>query len=741
MGWLNTLVDEAKFAHDINYLGPAYVQAEQAAKQLESEGKTEEAKEIRATMLDSTVDAAMMAGLGKGLWGAGKALFRKQLAPIIRLGAGMAGGIGGMYAGDKLVHTLSDGKYDTWGDMIQDKTKGAIGSTLAHLSNPLAILGGFAGGWGANKAYTGTKRGKLDVLSGALDGLIENTKLGPSFIDRAAFLGKFGWAPKQTIPYRHGSKQADLKTFVPKHDRWDVVTHGADPYMYFVTDQSTPVSAANMMDRRVYQYTGNIMAEKPMVQIGEIKPAGVKNNSRNQLIARARQQGADAYIMQDIEDNQVPNQNIVARFIGPEGEAVQGGATSVKWYGPTMGKTTAAKVSDKLVDIDPLLKPIRAKHAERLGLKISDPKVSADPAYKQEVADFVLEWRANPENQGKTLVASTKHLLDPQYKVEFANEPSIPDFETFAARNKARGFKETDEQLRAWYNSILEQGRELNVDDRYVSTIESGTRSANISEAELAGTPKGDRNQALAIRQQVEANTKKIIDFLNSNRKIVDGHDIYKGSGLVHKLRSFLQQNKVDVSKLSDQDLADLIALRQHALRTQSSSRYVVPSESHVRLYDPGTKEAIGYADFDFLDDMYKIDMISNSTFVPGSTPIKGVSEDIMNFLIQKSIKNGGKGVRSGHDLRTPQATIKIWDKYPDKEILSMTEGSHYWEPYKATPGPIVLLKSPSKQVVPSKSFLFSPNSITSDGQMIIDWNKGLYRKNGGKLNYLNLFK
>jgi hypothetical protein len=121
-----------------------------------------------------------------------------------------------------------------------------------------------------------------------------------------------------------------------------------------------------------------------------------------------------------------------------------------------MGKTTAVRTNPNLVDIDPLLKPIRAKHAERLGLKISDPKVSADPAYKQEVADFVLDWRANPENQGKTLVASTKHLLDPQYKVEFANEPSIPDFETFAARNKARGFKETDEQLRAWYNSILE---------------------------------------------------------------------------------------------------------------------------------------------------------------------------------------------------------------------------------------------------------------------------------------------
>ena len=36
-----------------------------------------------------------------------------------------------------------------------------------------------------------------------------------------------------------------------------------------------------------------------------------------------------------------------------------------------MGKTTAVKANPNLVDIDPLLKPIRAKHAERLGLKIS----------------------------------------------------------------------------------------------------------------------------------------------------------------------------------------------------------------------------------------------------------------------------------------------------------------------------------------------------------------------------------
>ena len=39
MGWLNKFVDEAKYAHDINHVGPAYVYAEQAAKELESGGK------------------------------------------------------------------------------------------------------------------------------------------------------------------------------------------------------------------------------------------------------------------------------------------------------------------------------------------------------------------------------------------------------------------------------------------------------------------------------------------------------------------------------------------------------------------------------------------------------------------------------------------------------------------------------------------------------------------------------
>lgn len=62
-------------------------------------------------------------------------------------------------------------------------------------------------------------------------------------------------------------------------------------------------------------------------------------------------------------------------------------------------------------------------------------------------------------------------MLDPKYKIEFANEPFIPDFETFVTRNQARGFKETPEQLRKWYDSILKIKPNIKIDNRYASEI------------------------------------------------------------------------------------------------------------------------------------------------------------------------------------------------------------------------------------------------------------------------------
>ena len=388
--------------------------------------------------------------------------FSKEFASMGLAGKSVVGGLESLGA----LHAIN-----TTADFIKDPKAYKIPDVV--MADMVGLPYGLAAGqriYGAyNKATVPFRMARL------MNQNIKNTNLGTTVFDDAVLQGKVGWAPSQTINYRHGSENANIERFVP-HTTWDVEKHGASPFKFFGTEVSSP---RNMMDERPFQYFGSTELNKPIVQIGEFNPQGVKNNTRNLLANEARRRGADAYYLQNIADNKAQNQNVLMRFIDHEGEAV-GKPTSVKWYGPTMGKTTATKIHDELVDIDPLLKPIRQKYANILGLDISDPKVSQHPEYKQAVADFVLDWRMNPENQGKTLLASTKHLLDPDYKIQFGNNPSIPDFETFAARNQARGFKETDEELLAWYNSIFNQGRDLNIDNRFVLDIEGLMPSSHL---------------------------------------------------------------------------------------------------------------------------------------------------------------------------------------------------------------------------------------------------------------------
>ena len=96
---------------------------------------------------------------------------------------------------------------------------------------------------------------------------------------------------------------------------------------------------------------------------------------------------------------------------------------------------------------------------------------------------------------------------------------SIPDFETFAARNKARGFKETDEQLRAWYNSIFEQGRDLVIDNRYLSNIEGSPLKGYVFD-EVTGEFIPDSKTAAQLQENLlqmisQAATEAQLDAAN----------------------------------------------------------------------------------------------------------------------------------------------------------------------------------------------------------------------------------
>lgn len=281
-----------------------------------------------------------------------------------------------------------------------------------------------------------------------------------------------GWAPAQTMNIRRAGELDTM--YYPS--RWDVTNEGANPFGVWLqgkygvprTDITNPgkgekAARARQIFEDRPQYVGNVTFKKPIQTVGEV-------SDRSALSYDAERMGADGIIYNNVYDNGWNNNQVVFSFNRPKLSESSNAATRIMWMGPTTGKTTYAKNNFNVVDIDPLTKDTRKRVASELGMDFRDPRVSASPVYQQAVVDDVVkQWLNDPLNNGKILVASTKHLLDPKYGIKFDNEPFLPDFNTFVARNQARGFRETPEQLRAWYDSILKIKPDIKIDNGYVN--------------------------------------------------------------------------------------------------------------------------------------------------------------------------------------------------------------------------------------------------------------------------------
>ena len=313
------------------------------------------------------------------------------------------------------------------------------------------------------------------------DGIIGVSELSPKLAARATStpnmvepLLNVGWSPAKTYNIRRAGELSEM--YYPQ--RWDVVEEGANPFGVWLqgkfgtprTDITNPGKGARAAKARELfanrpQYVGEVTFKKPIEVIGDVK-------DRSTLSYDAERLGADGIVYNGFYDNGYNNNQGIFSFVKPELSSSSGKPARIMWMGPTTGKTTYAKSNKSIVDIDPLTKDIRKEVAKRLGLDFRDPKISATQEYQDAVVNNLINpWLADPLNNGKTLVASTKHLLDPKYGIEFANEPFIPDFETFVTRNQTRGFKETPEQLRKWYDSILEIDPDIKIDNRFVSEV------------------------------------------------------------------------------------------------------------------------------------------------------------------------------------------------------------------------------------------------------------------------------
>lgn len=140
----------------------------------------------------------------------------------------------------------------------------------------------------------------------------------------------------------------------------------------------------------------------------------------------------------------------------------------VKYYGPTMGKTTAAKSNSNLIDFDDIVREPIKELANKKGISTKDLKIRGDLDYKNLLLKVIEEWKSKPENKGKTLMVSNKIL---SLLPIFDNIPSIPDKQTFIQRHVKRGSSNA-EYASQYYDDLLRFNPRLRIENRFVSDLE-----------------------------------------------------------------------------------------------------------------------------------------------------------------------------------------------------------------------------------------------------------------------------
>ena len=149
----------------------------------------------------------------------------------------------------------------------------------------------------------------------------------------------------------------------------------------------------------------------------------------------------------------------------------------VKYYGPTMGKSYAAKLNPNLIDLDTWGKPEYDQLANKYGYSgwremILSNKGDYNKEYKSLIKDQIRRIQANPQYNGMTILVSNASLLNPDSGITFANTPVIPSRSVMAERNHARHPWESIQHGEEWWDSLMSKVTRLKIDDRFISEIE-----------------------------------------------------------------------------------------------------------------------------------------------------------------------------------------------------------------------------------------------------------------------------
>lgn len=172
----------------------------------------------------------------------------------------------------------------------------------------------------------------------------------------------------------------------------------------------------------------------------------------------------------------------------------------VKYYGPTMGKTTAAKTNTSIVDFDDVVREDIKKLAEQKGLTVRQLKMESGPEYKKLLLDAIYYWRNNIENEGKTLVVSNAALANENI---FDNIPSLPSKEEFIKRQVGRGEGDVEAAAQYYDDLVTKWNPQFKIENRYVSDLES-----------------------IGVSKVVDSNGEPLLVYHNSKGKLIEEYDM-----------------------------------------------------------------------------------------------------------------------------------------------------------------------------------------------------------------------
>jgi hypothetical protein len=192
---------------------------------------------------------------------------------------------------DGVKHTFGDNKYTNFA------------TKYITPFAPIPVFG--TGNFGKNVVNVG--RNIYNKANNSIVDIADNYVINRAFKNGKLYFG----VPTIFDKAHHQSSSPITKFKFPFKERWDVVNHGADPNAAFFTIGKP--AEEGFLSNRPFINEFTIYSKKPLHQVGEIKGV-TKNSIRNKIVEKARKDGADAVIFENIADNQLKNQDILMAF-------------------------------------------------------------------------------------------------------------------------------------------------------------------------------------------------------------------------------------------------------------------------------------------------------------------------------------------------------------------------------------------------------------------------------------------